>query len=132
MFDFLTGSDVAISSVWDIVGSGTTPTLYPADFLSNWERTTSVTAPVELQPSVAPVSHFNQPPGGSCFSLTNAEYEKIVADLADCDPSGALSEFRFPSKHAVVRFVKAFFKHMAPQFPVLHQPTFQIAAAPCE
>ncbi|WAO91415.1 Hypothetical protein NCS54_00888400 [Fusarium falciforme] len=130
MLDFLATSDLPMPNTWGIFASETTPVLNPAEFLSNWERDAPVTALVEPLPPGSPASYSHDSPCWSCFSLTDDEYEKIVADLAESDPSGTLSQFRFPSKHAVIRFVKAFFKHMAPQFPVLHPPTFAVISAP--
>ncbi|KAG5792911.1 hypothetical protein H9Q69_008037 [Fusarium xylarioides] len=46
-------------------------------------------------------------------------------------PAHILASLRFPSKYAVGRFVKAFFKHIAPHIPILHELTFDIATTPC-
>ncbi|KAL5617945.1 hypothetical protein FOVSG1_000167 [Fusarium oxysporum f. sp. vasinfectum] len=45
-------------------------------------------------------------------------------------PAHILASLRFPSKYAVRRFVKAFFKHIAPHIPIIHEPTFDIATTP--
>ncbi|KAF4995703.1 hypothetical protein FDECE_12732 [Fusarium decemcellulare] len=45
-------------------------------------------------------------------------------------PVHILASLRFPSKYAVRRFVKAFFKHIAAHIPIVHEPTFDIATAP--
>ncbi|EWZ52433.1 hypothetical protein FOZG_02202 [Fusarium oxysporum Fo47] len=45
-------------------------------------------------------------------------------------PVHILASLRFPSKYAVRRFVKAFFKHIAPHIPIIHEPTFDIATTP--
>lgn len=47
-------------------------------------------------------------------------------------PVYILASLRFPSKYAVRRFVKAFFKHIAAHIPVVHELTFEIATAPCK
>ncbi|KAF4417279.1 NAD-dependent aldehyde dehydrogenase, partial [Fusarium acutatum] len=45
-------------------------------------------------------------------------------------PVHILASLRFPSKYAVRRFVKAFFKHIAPHIPIIHETTFDIATTP--
>ncbi|KAK7227841.1 hypothetical protein V2G26_000011 [Clonostachys chloroleuca] len=130
ILDFLAASDLAMPNTWGVFASSATPFLNPAEFLPNWERDAPVTALVEHLPPALPISHSHDSPSRSCFTLTNDEYEKVVTNFAESDPSGALSQFRFPSKHAVIRFVRAFFKHMAPQFPVLHPPTFDVTLVP--
>lgn len=47
-------------------------------------------------------------------------------------PSHLLESLRFPSKFTVRRFVRIFFKHISPHIPIIHEPTFSIATAPCE
>ncbi|CAH0025171.1 unnamed protein product [Clonostachys rhizophaga] len=130
ILDFLAASDLAMPNTWGIFASGATPFLNPAEFLPNWERDAPVTALVEHPPPVLPISYSHDSPSRSCFTLTNDEYKKVVANFVESDPSGALLQFQYPSKHAVIRFVRAFFKHMAPQFPVLHPPTFDVTLVP--
>lgn len=72
-----------------------------------------------LRPSTSPSTH-------------NTAYARALANLHMCDPDHAESTFRFPSERIVNRFVDAFFRHMAPHMPILHQPTFTIATTPCK
>ncbi|OKO92962.1 hypothetical protein PENSUB_1066 [Penicillium subrubescens] len=65
------------------------------------------------------------------FTLEDTDYTLVQANVARLDPEGRLSNFQFPSKYAVVRFVKAFFSHMASNLPIVHGPTFEITAVPC-
>ncbi|KAJ5182093.1 hypothetical protein N7449_012240 [Penicillium cf. viridicatum] len=64
------------------------------------------------------------------FALEDTDYALLQANVALFDPEGRLSNFQFPSKYAVVRFVKGFFSHMASNLPIVHGPTFQIIAVP--
>ncbi|KAJ5904900.1 uncharacterized protein N7473_001816 [Penicillium subrubescens] len=64
------------------------------------------------------------------FTLEDTDYTLVQANVARLDPEGRLSNFQFPSKYAVVRFVKAFFSHMASNLPIVHGPTFEITAVP--
>lgn len=47
-------------------------------------------------------------------------------------PAEITASFRFPSKHATRRFVSAFFRHIAPHIPIVHEPTFEITTVPCK
>lgn len=47
-------------------------------------------------------------------------------------PAHIFASLRFPSKYAMRRFVKAFFQHIAAHIPIVHEPTFDIATAPCK
>ncbi|KAG6353518.1 hypothetical protein INS49_005479 [Diaporthe citri] len=38
-----------------------------------------------------------------------------------------LLHFRFPSRHAAIRYVKAYYEYMDPQLPILHGPTLNAA-----
>jgi hypothetical protein len=55
--------------------------------------------------------------------------ENAWANLAKY-PVHILASLRFPSKYAVRRFVNAFFKHITPHIPIIHEPTFDIATTP--
>lgn len=59
------------------------------------------------------------------------ERAKAWAKLANYPPH-LLKSLRFPSKSTVRRFVRVFFKHISPHIPIIHEPTFSIAMAPCE
>lgn len=64
------------------------------------------------------------------FLIDDDGYSNALSNLRRFDPYNKLSELQFPSKYALVRFVQAFFRHMAPHFPIVHQPTFDVASAP--
>ncbi|KAH7039451.1 hypothetical protein B0J12DRAFT_606027 [Macrophomina phaseolina] len=64
----------------------------------------------------------------SSTSLGDAECLSARANLARYDQNKVLSSFQFPSRYAMIRFVNAFFKHMAPHMPLVHRPTFDIAS----
>ncbi|KAF4447898.1 Vanillin dehydrogenase [Fusarium albosuccineum] len=88
----------------------------------------------ELPPSIL------EPPRPSLDQTNNNTTDhNSVADDNNCASAWAnltkypvhiLASLRFPSKYAVRRFVKAFFKHIAAHIPIVHEPTFDIATAP--
>lgn len=67
----------------------------------------------------------------SPFGLDNDGYARAQENLLRCDPERKLSGFQFPSKYAMIRFVKAFFEYMNTQLPIVHGPTFDAATASC-
>lgn len=67
----------------------------------------------------------------SIFGFDNAGYEQAQANLASYDPDKKLLNFRFPSRHAVIRYVKAYYEYMDPQLPIVHGPTLDAATIPC-
>lgn len=68
----------------------------------------------------------------SIFGFDDAGYEQAKANLASHDPDQKLLSFRFPSKYAAIRYVKAYFEYMDPQLPMVHRPTFDAATVPCK
>ncbi|KAK7700133.1 hypothetical protein SLS64_011152 [Diaporthe eres] len=66
----------------------------------------------------------------SIFGVDNAGYEQAQANLASYDPDKKLLDFRFPSRHAVIRYVKAYYEYMDPQLPIVHGPTLDAATVP--
>lgn len=64
-------------------------------------------------------------------SSDDSSYADAVANLHIYDPDNA-NTIQFPSKRILYRFVDAYFMHMAPHMPILHQPTFTIASTPCK
>lgn len=93
-----------------------------------------------------PSSQFDSSSLGSSFEDDNKESEKserllLVGDeeyseaqenLSQSVSAHVLQGFQLPSKYAVIRFVKAFFNHMAPHLPVIHRPSFSFGTMPCE
>lgn len=67
----------------------------------------------------------------SLFGLDTAGHEQAQANLASYDPDQKFLTFRFPSKYASIRYVKAYFEYMDPQLPIIHGPTFDAATVPC-
>lgn len=61
----------------------------------------------------------------------NNDCAEALANLAKY-PAEITASFRFPSKHATRRFVSAFFRHIIPHIPIVHEPTFDITTVPCK
>lgn len=61
----------------------------------------------------------------------NNDCAEALANLAKY-PAEITASFRFPSKHATRRFVSAFFRHIVPHIPIVHEPTFDITKVPCK
>lgn len=61
----------------------------------------------------------------------NNEWAEALSNLARY-PAEIAASFHFPSKHAARRFVSAFFGHIAPHIPIVHEPSFDIATVPCK
>lgn len=62
--------------------------------------------------------------------VSDDDYSEAQCNLAKCDVY--IGDFQFPSKYALMRFVRAFFASMAPHFPIVHRPTFAIASTPSQ
>jgi hypothetical protein len=89
-------------------------------------------------------SHVNQPMMGSGFTgchpsecnggylvIDDNQYTNAKENLDRFDINQKLPDFCFPSKYTLIRWLSAFFEHMAPIMPVVHRPTFEIASVPC-
>lgn len=61
------------------------------------------------------------------FTLTDEDYAMAQKNLTSILSSQKSLDVWFPSKYTMMRFVRAFFDHMAPHMPIVHQPTFNIA-----
>ncbi|KAB5576269.1 hypothetical protein GE09DRAFT_619981 [Coniochaeta sp. 2T2.1] len=92
---------------------------------------------IELSPTIPQPQNFLSPgrsdtqqPDSPLLSNDEA-YSEVLANMAKFDRSQRLSDFQFPSKFAMTRFVRAFFDHMAPHFPIIHRPSFNILTTPC-
>lgn len=67
----------------------------------------------------------------SIYGFDIAGYEQAQANLASYDPDKKLLNFQFPSRYAVIRYVKAYYEYMDPQLPIVHGPTMDAATVPC-
>ncbi|KAH7089421.1 hypothetical protein FB567DRAFT_300969 [Paraphoma chrysanthemicola] len=84
----------------------------------------------ETQKRASSVEHGAQTSRSSApKSPEDPSYASALANLSIYNPDHA-NPFCFPSKRVVYRFVGAFFRHMAPHMPIVHQPTFTIASSP--
>ncbi|KAK5048706.1 hypothetical protein LTR84_005798 [Exophiala bonariae] len=88
-----------------------------------------------VTPSELPIDNsssflLGSPPLEKPFALDDVGYAKLKSNLASSDPDGQIVLSRFPSKSAVVRYVKAFFENMAPCLPIIHPPSFNIVTTP--
>lgn len=116
--------------------NGTVEQFFQSDiFLPTSPKDLNTAFPVVLDerftvPDLSPSQSDTQRSVAS-FALEDTDYALLQANVALFDPEGRLSNFQFPSKYAVVRFVKGFFSHMASNLPIVHGPTFQIIAVPC-
>ncbi|KEF62898.1 uncharacterized protein A1O9_00872 [Exophiala aquamarina CBS 119918] len=74
------------------------------------------------------LNHFSQksPP----YRFSDQGYEQARANLILFAKGKDTAQPWFPSKYVVIRFVKAFFQHMTPHLPIIHEPTFDITVAP--
>lgn len=74
-------------------------------------------------------SNFNQP--SAPYRFSDQGYDQAKANFSRFTKENNLGDdVWFPSKYMVIRFVKAFFEHMAPHLPIVHQPTFDITTTP--
>jgi hypothetical protein len=65
------------------------------------------------------------------MAIDDDDYAKACAKLATY-PKHILDSVRVPSKYTMRRFVRVFFRHVARHVPIVHEPTFSLAAASCE
>lgn len=80
-------------------------------------------------PPLSPQQTQNQ--AKSIYGFQVSGYEQARGNMASYDPDKKLSNFQFPSRHAVIRYVKAYYEYMDPQLPIVHEPTFDAATVPC-
>lgn len=126
LLDLFASPGPTASNIWQIFAQDDAPVPDQTHVLFNCAGPAPTTTLEELQQSRPTVSSPNErPQQGSSITMTSDEYDKAVAKLAEYS-----SSFQLPSKHAMIRFVRAFFEQMAPQFPVLHRPTFDMASVP--
>lgn len=65
-------------------------------------------------------------------SFSDHGYEQAKANMVLLTTERNRARSWFPSRYMVARFVKAFFEHMAPHLPLIHEPTFDIATVSCK
>lgn len=59
--------------------------------------------------------------------LDDDGYSKAKVKLSSFMLSQNVSDFWFPSKFMSIRFLRAFFEHMAPHIPIVHEASFDAA-----
>ncbi|KAJ6085350.1 Aldehyde/histidinol dehydrogenase [Penicillium canescens] len=64
----------------------------------------------------------------SAMAIDDDDCAKACAKLATY-PKHILDSVRVPSKYTMRRFVRVFFRHVARHVPIVHEPTFSLAAA---
>lgn len=90
--------------------------------------------PVCLLPDSIPRSKDSQQSSNiasfeSTMAIEDSDCAKACAKLATY-PRHIFDSMRLPSKYTIRRFVRVFFRHVAQHIPIVHEPTFNIAAAP--
>ncbi|KAH6701317.1 hypothetical protein BKA61DRAFT_620512 [Leptodontidium sp. MPI-SDFR-AT-0119] len=74
--------------------------------------------------------HPGEQNNGGYLVVDDNQYTNAKENLAHFDINQKLADFCFPSKPTLIRWLSAFFEHMAPILPVVHGPTFEIASVP--
>ncbi|KAJ6081539.1 hypothetical protein N7499_006413 [Penicillium canescens] len=85
----------------------------------------------ETAMSVAPSNNLSQSqqkvPDEQPLSLNDEDYANAKANVSLSLLCEKPMNDWFPSKYAVIRFVKSFFDNMAPHMPIVHEPSFRVA-----
>lgn len=123
--DMFPPNDPNNSDLWDML-LGSVPDI-TSGALSH--QTPSNLQALPVRPPLSPDQTVEEKK--SVFGFDNAGYEQAQANLASYDPDKKLLNFRFPSRHAVIRYVKAYYEYMDPQLPIVHGPTLDAATVPC-
>lgn len=88
--------------------------------------------PEPPRPSLPDFGHNGGVVGRTCTLVVGDDkFASALANIAKY-PAHILASLRLRSKYAMQRFVKAFFEHVSPHIPVVHEPTFDIATVPCK
>ncbi|UPX09414.1 uncharacterized protein EKO05_0000104 [Ascochyta rabiei] len=114
------------------------PALSPSDMSNHLAPSPGINSQIPLDALYLEAQNCSPPIANSaqtsCPSAADhsedASYAGALANLGIYDLDHAKTTFSFPSKRVVYRFVDAYFRHMAPHMPLLHQPTFTIASTP--
>lgn len=122
--DILPSADPTNSDIWNML-LASVPEMTPgaADYAPSDLRGLPVGPPVSPEQSRQQTR--------SIFGLGTAGHEQAQVNLASYDPDQKFLTFRFPSKYACIRYVKAYFEYMDPQLPIIHGPTFDASTVPC-
>lgn len=86
--------------------------------------------PAALPEAGTPTSDYEQRKDQTCLGITVDAHSRAKTKLLQLNGQEKLSGMQFPSRPAMVRFVKAYFTHMAPYVPVVHGPTFDVSSLP--
>lgn len=124
--DIFPPNDPTNSDLWDmLLGSvpDITSSALPHNAAGNLQQTPAVGPPLSPEQTREETK--------SIFGFDNAGYERAQSNLASYDPDKKLLNFTFPSRHAVIRYVKAYYEYMDPQLPIVHRPTLDSATVPC-
>jgi hypothetical protein len=81
-----------------------------------------VEIPTYIEHSSVAVENGN----GLRYLLTDENYTKAKVNFVSSFHTSKAHDIWFPSKYMVSRFTRAFFEHMAPHVPIIHEPTFKI------
>ncbi|KAJ3455267.1 hypothetical protein MRS44_013867 [Fusarium solani] len=84
--------------------------------------------PAALPEASTPTSDYEERKAQTCLDITVDAHSRAKANLSRFNGQEKLSDMHFPSRPAMVRFVKAYFTHMAPYVPVVHGPTFDVSS----
>lgn len=125
VFDIFSPNDPTNSDIWNVLFASA-PDISPCNS-SNHMSIDNQALPVG--PPLSPEQTREQKRG--IFGFDDAGYEQAKANLASYDPNWKMLSFRFPSKYAAIRYVKAYYEYLDPQLPMVHRPTFDAATVPC-
>jgi hypothetical protein len=75
-------------------------------------------------------SDYERRKAQTSLGITDEAHLQAKANLSRINGPENPSNIHFPSRPAMVRFVKAYFTHMAPYVPVVHRPTFDVSSLP--
>lgn len=122
--DIFPPTDPTSSDLWDML-LASVPEITPG---------ASKHAPSHLQglpvgPPLSPQQEEQQT--NRIFSLDTTGYEQARVNLASYDTDHKLLSFQFPTRYAVIRYVKAYYEYMDPHLPIIHRPSFNAATVPC-
>jgi len=127
MLGFLSSHQTADLSLWQLFEPGINLSSLPAVNQDNFQA-----SPIPPPNNFSSSGESDMHQTDNSFFIHDDEYSEAQANLVKFDRFQRLSDFRFPSKYALMRFVKAFFEHMTPHLPIIHRSTFDLTSVPCE
>lgn len=123
--NIFTPTDPTSSDIWDMLLASV------PDVMTGPSK--SVPSNLQGLPVGAPLSpQQEEQQTNKIFSLDTAGYEQARVNLASYDTDQKLLNFQFPTRYAVIRYVKAYYEYMDPQLPIVHRPSFNAATMPCK